>query len=156
MAVPLQSFFGIFLGHLSYCRSKVFISDIIPPCDSAHPSQHPHLIYVSACFLSSCCSSGLCTIQQSWSDHSFVNFPLSFTGILLSHNTPLHLFQFPHAALTLCVIYVAMPPVSSKLEPIFFLKKCTLSSSFPRIVTGSLPYPLSCPIFKVYELGIVC
>ena len=35
-------------------------------------------------------------------------FPFRFTGILLSHNTPLHLFQFLHAELTLCVISVAM------------------------------------------------
>ena len=71
-------------------------------------------------------------------------FPFSFTGILLSHNTPLHLFQFIHAALTLCVIYVAMPPVSSTLEP-RHLNCCTLRSSLPKILTGSLPWPLACP-----------
>ena len=31
----------------SCCPSNVFISDLIPPCHSAHPSQHPHLIYSS-------------------------------------------------------------------------------------------------------------
>ena len=44
-------------------------------------------------------------------------FPFSFTDILRSRNTPQNLFQFLHAALTLCAIYVAMPPVSSALEP---------------------------------------
>ena len=46
--LPLQSFLCNFLGrlHHSCCPSDVFISDLIPPCHSAHPSQHPHLIYV--------------------------------------------------------------------------------------------------------------
>ena len=50
MAVPLQSFFCNFLGrlHHSCCPSNVFISDRIPPCHSAHPYQHPHLIYFSS------------------------------------------------------------------------------------------------------------
>ena len=71
MAVPLQSFFCNFLGrlHHSCCPSNVFISDRIPPCHSAHQSQHPHLIYFYSCLLSPCCRLGLCTIQQSWSDH---------------------------------------------------------------------------------------
>ena len=34
---------------------------------------------------------------------------------------------------SLCVISVAMPPVSSKIEPIY-LKCCTVCSSFPRIL----------------------
>ena len=44
LAVPLQSFFCHFLGRLPHpcCPSNVFISDLIPPCHSAHPSQHPH------------------------------------------------------------------------------------------------------------------
>ena len=58
-------------------------------------------------------------------------------------NTPLHLFQFLHAALTLCVISVAMPPVPSTLEPI-----CTLCNSSPGILTGFLPWPLSCQKLK--------
>ena len=47
MAVPLKSFFCNFLGRLHHycCHSNVFISDFIPPCHSAHPFQHPHLIY---------------------------------------------------------------------------------------------------------------
>ena len=64
-----------------------------------------------------------------WSDHRFVNLSLQFYGILLSHNTPLHLFQFHNDALTLYVFYVAMPPVSSTLEP-RCLKWCTLCSCF--------------------------
>ena len=58
MAVPLQSFFCTFLGrlHHSCCPSNVFTSDHIPPCHSAHPSQHPHLIYFQSCFLFSCCN----------------------------------------------------------------------------------------------------
>ena len=45
--------------------------------------------------------AGLTTVLET--------FPFSFTGILLSYNTSLHLFQFPHAALTLCEISVVMP-----------------------------------------------
>ena len=56
----------------------MFISHSIPPCHSTHPPQHPHLIYFYACFLSPRCCPGLCTIYQSWSDHSFVTFPLQF------------------------------------------------------------------------------
>ena len=39
--------FCTFLGrlHHSCCPSNVFISDVIPPCHSTHPSQHPRLIY---------------------------------------------------------------------------------------------------------------
>ena len=40
-----------------------------------------------------------------------------------------------------------MPPVSSKLEP-RYLKWCTLCSSSPKILTGSLPWPLSSPNLK--------
>ncbi len=43
-------------------------------------------------------------------------FPFSFTDILRSRNTPQNLF---HATLILCVTYVAVPPVSSALEPIY-------------------------------------
>ena len=150
MAVPLQSIFCNFLGHLhhSCCSSNVFISDRIPPCHSAHPSQHPHLIYLLLCFLSSRCCPCLRTIQQSWSNHSFVNLSLQlhWHPPVTQHSTA-SLFQFPHAALTLCEIYVAMPPVSSTLAP-RYLKRCTLCSSSPRIVTGSLPWPLSCPNLK--------
>ena len=56
----------------------VFISDNTPPCHSAHPFQHPHLIYPSLCFLSSRCYPGLYTIGHSWSDHSFLNLSLQF------------------------------------------------------------------------------
>ena len=78
---PLQLFFCNFLGclhHFCYPASSlnVFISDLIPPCDSAHPSRLLHLIYFLSCFLSPRCCPGLCTIQQSWSDHSFVYFSL--------------------------------------------------------------------------------
>ena len=79
-------------------------------------------------------------------------FPFSFTGILLSHSTPLHLFQSLHAALTLCEISVVMPPVSSTLEPTY-LKWCTLFISSPRILTGALPWSFILSKFKVYELG---
>ena len=43
MAVPLQSFFCNFLGrlHQSRCPSNVLILNLIPPCHSAHSSQHP-------------------------------------------------------------------------------------------------------------------
>ena len=30
----------------SCCLCNVFITDLITPCHSAHPSQHPHLLYV--------------------------------------------------------------------------------------------------------------
>ena len=65
-------------------------------------------------------------------------FPFSFSGILLLHHIPLHLFQFLHAALTLCVISVAMPPVSHTLEPIY-VKRCILRSSSPRILLTDVP-----------------
>ena len=82
MAVPLQSFFCNFLGrfHHSCCPSNVFILDFIPSCHSAHPSQHPHLIYFQSCFLSPRCCPGIRTIQQSRSDHSLVNLSLQFVS----------------------------------------------------------------------------
>ena len=48
LTVPLQSFFCRFLGrlHNSCCPSNVFISDVNPPCDQAHPSQRPRLLPV--------------------------------------------------------------------------------------------------------------
>ena len=63
-------------------------------------------------------------------------FPLSFTGILLSHSTPLHFFQFLQPAPTRFVISVSIPPSSSILVP-RYLKWVTLSSSSPSIFTGS-------------------
>ena len=62
----------------SCCLSNVFISNLIPPCHSTHPSHHLHLIYFLSRFLSSRCCPGLCTIQQSWPDHSFLNLSLRF------------------------------------------------------------------------------
>ena len=149
MAIPLQSFFCNFLGrlHHSCCPSNVFISDLFPPCHSTHPSQHPHLIYFQSCFLSPRCCPGICTIQQSWSDHSFVNLSLQCHRHppVIQHSTAS--LPVSHAALTLCVISVVMPPVSSTLAP-SYLKRCTRCSSSPRILTGSLPWPLSCPNLK--------
>ena len=40
----------------------------------------------------------------------------SFTGIILSQNTSLHLFQFLHAALTQCVNSISMTPDTSTLK----------------------------------------
>ena len=148
MVVPLQLFFCTFLGrlHHSCCPSNVLISDRIPPCHSAHPSQHPHLIYFLSCMLSSRCCPVLCTIQQSWSDHIFENLPLQlhWHPPVTQHSTA----SLPVSpSCTLCEIYVVMPPVSSTLAPIY-LKRCTRCSSSPRILTGSLPWPLSCPNVK--------
>ena len=49
-----------------------------------------------------------------------------------------------HGALTLCEMYVGMPPVSSLLEP-RYLQLCNICSSSPRILTGYPPWPLSSP-----------
>ena len=57
-------------------------------------------------------------------------FPICVTDILQSHNTSLHLFHFLFASFSLCLMYVAMPPVdlSYPLETIY-LKRCTTCSS---------------------------
>ena len=44
-------------------------------------------------------------------------FPFSFTGILLSHSTQLHFFQFLQPAPTRFVISVSIPPSSSIVVP---------------------------------------
>ena len=44
-------------------------------------------------------------------------FPFSFTGILLSHSTPLHFFQCLQPVPTRFVISVSIPPSSSILVP---------------------------------------
>ena len=41
-----------------------------------------------------------------------IPFPFSFTGILLSHSTPLHFFEFLHPAPTRFVISVSIPRFS--------------------------------------------
>ena len=63
-------------------------------------------------------------------------FPFSFTGILLSHSTPLHFFQFLQPSHARFVISVSIPPSSSILVPMY-LKWVTISSSSSSIVTGS-------------------
>ena len=63
-------------------------------------------------------------------------FPSSCTGILLSHSTPLHFFQFLQPAPTRFVSSVSIPPSSSILVSRYF-KWVTLSSSSPSIFTGS-------------------
>ena len=155
MAVPLQSFFCHFLGRttLDVPLLNVFISDVIPLV-----TPHTHLsILISFTSIRASCPlvvaqvsgpynrAGLTTVLQT--------VAFSLTGIFLSHNTPLHLFQFLHAALTRCVIYVAMPPVSSTLESIY-LKCCTLCNSSPSILTGSFPWPLSCQKLKSMNWGL--
>ena len=120
--VTLESFVGKDLGRLRYslCPTDVFISDIFPPCHSAHPPQHPHLIYFWSCFLSFRCCVGICPKPMYWSPHSCVNVPSHFTDILLSHNTTLHEVQCLHSALNICVVSVPVPPVSSTLDPWYF------------------------------------
>ena len=46
--LPLQLFFCNF--NVSCCPSDVFISDVIPPCHSAHTYMHPYLIYLSRAY----------------------------------------------------------------------------------------------------------
>ena len=76
MAIPLQSFFCIFLGCLNHscCPSNVFIWDVIPSCPSAHSSHHCHFIYFRLCVLSSRGCPGLCislhSAVSSTSNHS--------------------------------------------------------------------------------------
>ena len=111
MTVPLQSFFYNFLGrlHHSCCPFKSLVCSfrivsllvtprihlsILISFTSSRASCHLVVAQVSAPYN----RAGLTTVLKT--------FPFSFTGILLSHNTPLHLFQFLHAALTFCVISV--------------------------------------------------
>ena len=87
-----------------------------------------------------CNRAGLTTVKFCKPFHS--------VSLAFSCHTKLHGISSSFSMLhSLCVIYVAMPPVSSNIEPIY-LKCCTVCSSFPRILTGSLPWPLSCPKLK--------
>ena len=74
--------------------------------DSTHPSQHPHFIHLKSIFLAFRCWPCICAMHQFWPCHCSVYLPFSLSGIFLSHNTPLHLFQFPHAAVTLRLISI--------------------------------------------------
>ena len=84
--LPLQLFFCNFLGrlHHSCCPFNVFISDLTTHCHSAHPSQHPHLNSSHASCPFVVAHAGFCTIQQSWSDHSFVNLSLCLVNYCLA------------------------------------------------------------------------
>ena len=63
-----------FRARLRYsCLSIVFISDLIPPCHSAHPSQHHHVIYFLSCFFT------LVRIPNSLSFRNKVRNVLGFT-----------------------------------------------------------------------------
>ena len=77
---------------------------------------------------------------ESWSDQFCKPSPsVSLTSFC---HTTLHYISSNFSMLhLLCVISVAIPPVSSTLEP-RYLQWCTLCSSSPRILTGSLPWPL--------------
>ena len=81
-------------------------------------TPHIHLnIVISFTSSRASCPIGVTRVTAPYSRASLTTvlliFPFSFTDILWSRNTPQNLFQFLHAALTLCVIYVAMPHVSS-------------------------------------------
>ena len=87
-------------------------------CDTTHPPQHPHLIY-PIFFL------GFSLLPTFLPHSAMLALPLfrvsspfaSYPGVIHnpSHNTPLHFFQFPHAALTLCLIdlhiHISPPPL---------------------------------------------
>ena len=90
----------------------------------------------------------LCAIQQSWSDHKCVNLSLHFNWHppVTQHSTA-SLPVSPcctHSLRNLCCHASCLLYAWTEI----YLKWCTLCSSSPRILTGSLPWPLSCPRLK--------
>ena len=61
----------------------------------------------------------VCTMQQSWSDKSFENISLQFHWHSVTQHTTASLPVTPcyTDSFRLCVIYVAVPPVSPTLQP---------------------------------------
>ena len=105
------------------------------------------LISFISCFLSSRCCPCLCTIQKSWSDHSVVNLPpqLHWHLPVIQHS----IASLPvspcctHSLLNVCCHASCLFQACTEI-----LKRCTRCSSSPGILTGSLPWLLSCPNLK--------
>ena len=119
MPVPVQSSLGDLFGSLrhSCCSSDVFIPDLVFACHSAHPSSIP----ISVTSIRFSCLFVVAHVSAPYSIAGLItvvyNFPFSFTGIILSHSTPLHFFQFLQPAPTHFVISVSIPPSSSIVVP---------------------------------------
>ena len=91
---------------LRYFRrsSNVFVPDLILP--GHPPPPHIHLSNRIPSILVSC--------------HLVMAHVSAPYSIAVCHNTPLHLFQFLHAALTRFAISVSIPPSSSQLSMTVF------------------------------------
>ena len=116
MPVPDQSSLGDLFGSLrhSCCSSDVFMSLRVTP--------HIHRsILISVTSIRFSCLFVVAHVYAPYSIAGLITvlytFPFSFTGILLSHSTPLHFFQFLQPAPTRFVISVSIPPSSSILVP---------------------------------------
>ena len=112
---------------ITLCAVSVFM----PPVSSFHRTTTLHCISSSPSMLRSLSARSLfscllyhpsiarrhCTASlpvHPCCDHSLRGLCCHASCIILpSHDTALHLFQFIHAAITLCAVSVVMPPVSS-------------------------------------------
>ena len=111
-------------------RSLSAVSVVMPPVSSFHRTTTLHCISSSSSMLRSLSARSLlsCLLYNpSITRHCTASLPVhpccdhSLRGlcchasciIFPSHDTALHLFQFIHAAITLCAVSVVMPPVSS-------------------------------------------
>ena len=119
MPVSDQSSLDDLFGSLrhSCCSSDVFIPDLVFACHSAiHRS-----ILISVTSIRFSCLFVVAHVSAPYSIAGLITvlytFPFSFTGILLSHSTPLHFFQFIQPAPTRFVISVSIPASSSILVP---------------------------------------
>ena len=114
MALPLCSSLSLHGATLTYLLTCSFLIFIFLR-DSTHPSQHPHLVHLYTLF------SWLFVVEHIYGPYINADliFQFSFTGIFLPYITPLHSFQFPHAALTLYMSYlhIHIPPLSFTTAP---------------------------------------
>ena len=116
---------------LNILISFVFILLLLLSTSSSHSAlscfcyfQHPHLIrlYLASCPFAVAHISSVYIIAVRRT--VFLDLLLQRHWHFLSHNSPLHFFQFLHAAITLCLISVYMPPFSSTNDPIYFTSLC--------------------------------
>ena len=147
MPVPVQSSLGDLFGSLRHLVVPRMCSFLIL---SLRVTPHIHRsILISVTSIRFSCLFVVAHVSAPYSIAGLITvlytFPFSFTGILLSHSTPLPFFQFLQPAPTRFVISVSIPPSSSILVP-RYLKWVTLSSISPSIFTGSR-FP--CWLFKI-------
>ena len=154
MAVPFQSLFCYFRGHLDH--SGLFLECVhfgydpsLSHCTSISASLPP-LLLVVLLVLSLLPRSLHHTTELVWPQFCK---PFPSVSLASSCHTTLHCISSSFSILhSLCVISVAMPPVSSTLEPRYL--KCTLFVVLP--LTGSLPWLLSCPNVSPWIGFLVC